>query len=66
MRQTRILMLLLPYGARNGTAAVVLTGAAIVLMGRHAAGGSKDLQPNTLKRGDIHLRIPDLSLGTSN
>ena len=57
-------MLLLPYVARNCTAAVLLTGAAIVLMGRHAAGGSKDQQPNNLKHGDIHLRIPDLSLGT--
>ena len=57
-------MLLLPYVARNGTAAVLLTDAAIVLMGRHAAGGSKDQKLDNVKHGDIHLRIPDLSLGT--
>jgi hypothetical protein len=33
-------------------------------MGRHAAGGSKEQQPNNLKHSDIHLRIPDLSLRT--
>jgi len=64
MHQTRILMLLLPYVARNATVAVLPTGAAIVLIGRHAASTSKDQQPDDLKHGDIHLRIPDLSLGT--
>ena len=57
MHQTRILMLLLTYAARNGIAAVLVTGAAIVLIGRYAAGGSEDQQRDDLKRGDVHLRI---------
>jgi hypothetical protein len=58
MHQTRILMLLLSNVARNGTAAVLVAGAAIVLFGRYAASGSEGQQRDDLKRGDVSSPHP--------
>jgi hypothetical protein len=49
MEQARLLLLLRADVARNATAADLVAGAVIVLMGRNTGDGSEDHEPDDLR-----------------
>jgi hypothetical protein len=54
MEQARLLLLLRADVARNATAADLVAGAVIVLMGRKTGDGSEDHEPDDLKFNGVH------------